>query len=83
MPRKNTLNNMMLENIRNTQSYQAIMTDLAIEKVVPLETAERLLGYEIPEYLHSPGGSHVERPCDECMKSGKDAAEPKSRKKQE
>ena len=81
--KRNILNNMMLENIRNTQAYQAVMTDLAIEKVVPLETAEMLLGYEIPEYLHSPGGRHVERPCDECMKAEKSSGEAKSRKKQE
>ena len=81
--RKNTLNNVTLDNIRRTQAYQAVMTDLAIEKVVPLETAERLLGYEIPEYLHSPGGRHVERAADESMNAEKAAVEAKSRKKQE
>lgn len=61
MTRRNTLNNMQLGNIRKTQGYQAVITDLAIEGVVPLEAAERLLGYSIPDALKTPGGGHVSR----------------------
>ena len=61
MTRKNTLNNLQLGNSRKTQVYQAVITDLAIEGIIPLETAENLLGYEIPEYLHSPDGKGVHR----------------------
>lgn len=61
MSRKNTLNNVTMENIRKTQAYQAVITDLAIEGAVSLDAAERLLGYEIPEYLHGPTGKCVKR----------------------
>lgn len=61
MARKNTLNNMILDNIRHTHAYQAVITDLAIEGVIPVDAAERLLGYEIPEYLHSPQGKSIDR----------------------
>ena len=61
MVRRNTLNNMQMENIRRTQAYQAVITDLAIEGVLPVETAETLLGYEIPDFLHDPAGRKVER----------------------
>ena len=65
MSRKNTLNNITLENARKTQAYQSVITDLAIEGVIALDAAERLLGYEIPEYLHGPTGK--------CVKRGKTA----------
>lgn len=61
MSRKNTLNNVTMENIRKTQVYQAVITDLAIEGAIALDAAERLLGYEIPEYLHGPTGKCVKR----------------------
>lgn len=59
--KKNTLNNMILENVRGTQAYQAVITDLALEGVVPIGVAESLLGYEIPEYLRSPSGKTVQK----------------------
>ena len=59
--RRNTLNNMIMETIRGTQAYQAVMTDLALEGIIPLGTAESLLGYEIPEYLRSPSGKTAAR----------------------
>ena len=61
MSRKNTLNNVTMDNIRKTQGYQAVITDLAIEGVIALDAAERLLGYEIPEYLHGPTGKRARR----------------------
>lgn len=61
MTRKNTLNNYILDNARKSREYQAVITDLAIEGAIPLEAAERILGYEIPEYLKSPSGKSVER----------------------
>ena len=61
MTRKNTLNNLQLGNARKTQVYQAVVTDLAIEGIIPLETAESLLGYEIPDYLRSPDGKGIGR----------------------
>lgn len=61
MTRKNTLNNMQLENMRRTKEYQAVITDLALEGAISLSTAESLLGYEIPEYLHTPSGKRAER----------------------
>ncbi len=61
MTRKNTLNNMTLDNLRKTREYQAVITDLALEGIISLDVAESLLGYEIPEYLHSPSGKQVER----------------------
>ena len=61
MVKKNTLNNYTLENVRRSREYQAILTDLTIEGVVPLDVAETLLGYEIPDYLKSPSGKSVER----------------------
>ena len=75
--KKNTLNNMQLGNIRKTQSYQAIITDLAIEGIVSLDTAESLLGYEIPEYLKSPSGKSVSRKADvkQSAKKKKDSGQ--------
>ena len=61
MTRKNTLNNLQLGNARKAQVYQAVVTDLAIEGIIPLETAEGLLGYEIPDYLRSPDGKGIRR----------------------
>lgn len=80
--RRNTLNNMILENIRKSQAYQAILTDLAIEEVIPVDVAERLLGYEIPGYLHSPQGKSIRRAP--LAQAREDAPpETKSRKKSE
>ena len=59
MAGKCVLNNMTLENIRKTQGYQAMMIDLAIEGVIAVDTAERLLGYKIPDYLRAPDGRDV------------------------
>ena len=61
MTRKNTLNNLQLENMRRTKEYQSVITDLALEGAISLSVAESLLGYEIPEYLHSPSGKRAER----------------------
>lgn len=57
---KNTLNNMMLSNLRKNQVYQAIITDLAITGSIERDTAEKLLGYEIPGFLKTPDGKHLE-----------------------
>ncbi len=55
MPKaKCTLNNRILENKRKDQMYQAVLIDLALIRVIEKETAEMLLGYEIPDYLTPP-----------------------------
>ena len=54
--RRNTLNNVTMDNIRGTQTYQTIITDLAIKGAIDRDIAESLLGYEIPYYLHTPDG---------------------------
>jgi len=54
---KNTLNNMMMDNQRRTPLYQTIITDLAITGNIDREDAEMLLGYEIPDFLHTPDGT--------------------------
>lgn len=54
--RRNTLNNVTMDNVRGTQTYQTIITDLAIKAVISRDIAESLLGYEIPYYLHTPDG---------------------------
>lgn len=59
MSRKCIINGMILDRLRKTQEYQAVMIDLAIEGVIDISTAERLLGYEIPEALHAPDGRSV------------------------
>lgn len=56
---RNTLNNMMLDNQRRNPLYQAIITDLAITGNLSREDAEMLLGYEIPDYLHTPDGKTI------------------------
>ena len=55
------MNNLQMENIRKTQAYQAVITDLALEGVISASVAESLLGYEIPDYLHSPSGKTIQR----------------------
>lgn len=57
--RRNTLNNMTLDNIRKDRIYQAVITDLALTGNISKEDAETLLGYEIPEYLKSPTGDTI------------------------
>ena len=68
---------MQLDNARKTQGYQAVITDLAIEGIVSLDTAESLLGYEIPEYLKSPSGKSVSRKADvkQSAKKKKDSGQ--------
>ena len=60
MKRKNTLNNIMLDNQRRTPLYQAIITDLAITGNIDLDDAEMLLGYKIPNYLKAPDGTTID-----------------------
>lgn len=62
MYRKNILNDIMLRNQRNQVAYQAIITDLTILGYIKREDAEKLLGYEIPSYLHSPDGKSLAKP---------------------
>lgn len=53
---KNVLNNLSMDNNRRTPVYQTLLTDLALIGVVPMADAEMLLGYKIPDYLHTPDG---------------------------
>lgn len=57
--RRNTLNNMTIDNLRKDRVYQAIITDLALTGNISRSDAEMLLGYEIPEYLKSPEGDTI------------------------
>ena len=57
--KRNTLNNMTLDNIRKDRIYQAVITDLALTGNISRSDAEMLLGYEIPEYLKSPEGDTI------------------------
>lgn len=54
MKRKNMLNNIMLENARKSPAYQCLMTDLVLSGAVSRTIGEKLLGYEIPNYLRLP-----------------------------
>ena len=49
-----TLNNMIMRNIRKTHAYQTMLVDLVLLGVVKKDTAEKLLGYEIPSYIELP-----------------------------
>lgn len=51
---KNTLNNIMLENSRKNPLYKSVITDLALCGAIDVAVAERILGYEIPDYLKPP-----------------------------
>ena len=57
--RRNILNNMMMDNLRKNQVYQAIITDLAITGNIDRDDAEMLLGYEIPSYLKTPDSQYL------------------------
>ena len=48
IPRKSNLNNMSIQNYRKNPLYQAIVTDLCLEGIIPKDKAEAILGYEIP-----------------------------------
>ena len=68
--RRNTLNNVTMDNVRGTQTYQTIITDLAIKGAISRDIAESLLGYEIPYYLHTPDGKSFPKttfPADMCF----------------
>ena len=49
-----TLNNMIMRNVRKTHAYQTMLVDLVLLGVVKKDTAEKLLGYEIPSYIELP-----------------------------
>ena len=57
--RRNTLNNLMMDNQRKTPLYQTIITDLAITGNIKRQDAEMLLGYTIPEFLRTPDGKSL------------------------
>ena len=57
--RRNTLNNLMMDNQRKNPLYQTIITDLAITGAIEREDAEMLLGYEIPGFLKTPDGKSL------------------------
>ena len=60
IPRKSNLNNMSIQNHRKNPLYQAIMTDLCLEGIIPKDKAEAILGYEIPPGMKSPTGKTLE-----------------------
>ena len=57
--RRNTLNNLMMDNQRKNPLYQTLITDLAITGAIEREDAEMLLGYEIPGFLKTPDGKSL------------------------
>ena len=57
--RRNTLNNLMMDNQRKNPLYQTLITDLAITGAIEREDAEMLLGYEIPDFLKTPDGKSL------------------------
>jgi len=52
--RQSSLNNMHIENIRRTQEYEAVMTDLALIGALPRDAVEKLTGKKIPDHLTAP-----------------------------
>ena len=54
--KRNTLNNMSIETHRKSPLYQAIVTDLCLEGAISRDKAEKILGYEIPDYMKGPAG---------------------------
>lgn len=56
---QNRLNNMILSNKRRDILYQAIITDLALTGTMDRDDAEELLGYKIPDFLHTPDGTNI------------------------
>ena len=60
-----TLNNMIMRNVRKTHAYQTMLVDLVLLGVVKKDTAEKLLGYEIPSYIELPADvADTELPAD-------------------
>lgn len=57
--KRNTLNNIIMNNQRDTPLYKTLVTDLAIQGILTKAVAEKLLGYEIPSYLHAPDGKTI------------------------
>ena len=60
IPRKSNLNNMSIQNYRKNPLYQAIVTDLCLEGIIPKDKAEAILGYEIPASMRGPTGKTLE-----------------------
>lgn len=46
-----TLNNTRLRVYRNSQAYQAVLIDLAVNGIIDKDKTEKLLGYEIPKFI--------------------------------
>ena len=63
MKRKNMLNNIMLENARNSPAYQCLMTDLVLSGAISRSIGEKLLGYTIPSYLRLPKDFNATQPA--------------------
>ena len=57
--RKNLHTNITMENSRRDRVYQAVITDLTIAGIIPRDKAEMLLGYTIPDFLHTPDNKTV------------------------
>ena len=55
-----TLNNMIMRNVRKTHAYQTALVDLVLLGVVEKATAEKMLGYTIPDYIALPSGVTVD-----------------------
>lgn len=69
--RRNTLNNIIIGNKRKDQTYQAVITDLALAGAIKRDVAERLLGYKIPSYIKLDDGTHFDdEPAEKPVKKG-------------
>ena len=78
--RKPTLNNMSIQNYRKNPLYQAIVTDLCLEGIVPKDRAEEMLGYEIPSFMKGPTGRTLEAEASKPQPKKKEAAAPTEKK---
>jgi hypothetical protein len=56
---------MRMNMYRKTMEYQAVMIDLAVNDIVDKEKVEKMLGYEIPDYIRPAGKKKDDQTADE------------------
>lgn len=62
---KPKVNNVVLDNERKDNTYQAVIIDLALAGAIDKSIAENILGYQIPSKLHLPFWSSAPETIDE------------------
>ena len=80
IPRKSNLNNMSIQNYRKSPLYQAVVTDLCLEGIIPKDKAEAILGYAIPSSMKGPTGRTLEAEAAKPQSKKKEAAAPPEKK---